>query len=371
MHDDELVAVIIPAFNAAHTLGDTLASVRRQTHRHLEIIVVDDGSHDRTAEIAEAHAAEDGRVRLIRQENGGVARARNAGAAASRAEYLAPVDADDLWHPEKIARQLAALRAAGPEGGYAYTFSRHIDAAGRATHDDGHYIEGAAFLRSILQNFVGNGSTLLIRRVAFESVGGYESALRDQAGWQGCEDYLLQVLIARHWRVVCVPAYLTGYRKLEESMSKARRRTVGSRCAAYDMIARRVPEVPAEILNAARAMTLARTAVRRSLRLQRGALAMLRAAFAADAPTATRESAREVWNIPAVRLARIGARPADDRPHFRDLSPDQPLRVRKPLPLAGRLAALATRDEEFFVPARPPLVPPLTPETPHRHERRV
>jgi hypothetical protein len=367
MHDDELVSVIIPAFNAAPTIGETLDSVRGQTHRHLEIIVVDDGSHDRTAEIAEAHAAEDGRVRLIRQENGGVARARNAGAAASRAAYLAPVDADDLWHPDKIARQLAALRAAGPEAGYAYTFSRHIDAASQATHDDGHHIEGAAFLRLILHNFVGNGSSLLIRRVAFDAVGGYEAALREEAGHQGCEDYLLQVLIARHWRVVCVPAYLTGYRKQEESMSSARRRTVDSRCAAYEMIARRVPEVPVEILNAARAKTLAQIAVWRGLRLQNGALGMLRAAFAADARTAARVSARTVWNIPAVRLARIGGRPACAKPNFRNLDPDQPLRVRKPLPLARRLAALAGRDEDFFVPARPPLAPSAE----HRHERRI
>ena len=366
MHEDELVSVIIPAFNAASTLGDTLESVRSQTHRRLEIIVVDDGSHDRTADIAEAHAAEDGRVRLIRQENGGVARARNAGAAASRADYLAPVDADDLWHPDKIARQLAALHAAGPEAGYAYTFSRHIDAAGRVTHDDGHHVEGAAFLRSILQNHVGNGSTLLIRRMAFDSVGGYDPALRD-AGLQGSEDYLLQVLIARHWRIVCVPAYLTGYRKLEGAMSHDRLRMMRSRCAAYDTLARRVPEVPAKILNAARAKTFAQNAVTRGLRLKRGTLGLLRAAFAADVPTATRESARQVWNIPAVRLARIGARPAGERPQFRDLAPDQPLGVRKPLPLARRLAALAACDEDFFVPADTSLAPLAR----HRHERRV
>jgi hypothetical protein len=366
MHEDDLVSVIIPAFNAASTLGDTLESVRGQTHRRLEIIVVDDGSHDRTAEIAEAHAAEDGRIRLIRQENGGVARARNTGAAASRADYLAPVDADDLWHPEKIARQLAALRAAGPEAGYAYTFSRHVDDAGRVTHDDGHYIEGAVFLRSILQNHIGNGSTLLIRREAFESVGGYDPVLRD-TGLQGSEDYLLQVLIARHWRVVCVPAYLTGYRVVAGTMSHNRLRMMRSRCAAYDTIAQRVPEVPAEILNAARAKTLAQNAVSHSLRLKLGSLGMLRAAFAADLRTAARETALHFWNIPAFRLARIGAQAPNARPHFRELSPDEPFRARKPLPLAGRLAALASRDEAFFVSPNTSVTPPV----PHRLGRRV
>ena len=364
MYDDELVSVIIPAFNAAHTLGDTLDSVRRQTHRHLEIIVVDDGSHDRTAEIAEAYAAADGRIRLIQKENGGVARARNAGAAASRADYLAPVDADDLWHPEKIARQLAALRAAGPEAGYAYTYYRHIDTADRVIRDGGSRVEGAAFLRSILGNFVSNGSSLLIRRAAFDSIGGYDSALRD-AGLQGCEDYLLQMLIARHWRVVCVPAYLTGYRKLEGTMSNDRLRMTRSHCAAFDTVARRVPEAPAEILNATRAKTLARNAVLLSPRMKREALGMLRTAFAADARTAAWASTREIVRLLKRRFERTGPRAAGERPHFSDLAPDQPLKARKPARRTARMAALAARDEDFFVPA--PLVSPAC----HRHERRV
>ena len=366
MHNDDLVSVIIPAFNAAPTLGDTLDSVRRQTHRRLEIIVVDDGSHDRTAEIAEAHAAEDGRVRLIRQENGGVARARNAGAAASRADYLAPVDADDLWHPDKIARQFAALRAAGPEAGYAYTFYRHVDTTGRVIQDGGSRIEGAAFLRSILENFVNNGSSLLIRRTAFDSIGGYDPTLRD-SGLQGCEDYLLQMLLARHWRVVCVPAYLTGYRIVEGTMSGDRLRMTRSHCAAFDTVARRMPETPAEILNATRAKTLARNAVLLSPRMKREAFGMLRAAFATDARTATWASTREILRILKRRFARTGPQPDSERPHFRDLAPDQLLKAPKPARLSARMATLAARDEDFFVPASTPLAPPA----PHRHEQRA
>jgi hypothetical protein len=384
MHDDDLVSVIIPAYNAASTLGETLDSVRRQTHRRLEVIVVDDGSQDRTAEIAEAHAAEDGRIRLIRKENGGVARARNAGATASRADYLAPVDADDLWHPEKIARQLAALRAAGPEAGYAYTYCRHIDGASRVIQDAGGRTEGAAFLRSVLGNFVGNGSSLLIRRVAFDSVGGYDPSLRD-AGLQGCEDYLLQMLIARHWRIVCVPAYLTGYRRAEGTMSDDRLRMTRSQCAAFDMVARRVPEAPADILNATRAKTLARTGMRLGPRRKREALGLLRAAFAAEAHTATWVIARETWRILKSQFARLGPKPADAQPHFIDLAPDQPLHAPKPATRVRRtatlpvrrisrlirpsgmkcMAALAARDEEFFVPAPPPIVPLAG----YRHER--
>jgi hypothetical protein len=379
MHDDDLVSVIIPAYNAASTLGETLDSVRRQTHRRLEIIVVDDGSQDRTAEIAEAHAAEDGRIRLIRKENGGVARARNAGAAASRADYLAPVDADDLWHPDKIARQLAALHAAGPEAGYAYTLCRHIDEAGRVIRDAGSRTDGAAFLRSVLGNFVGNGSSLLIRRVAFESVAGYDPGLRD-AGLQGCEDYLLQMLIARHWRVVCVPAYLTGYRRLDGGMSYDRVRMARSQCAAFDIVARRVPEAPAEVLNATRAKTLARSALRLGPRKRREALGLLRAAFGADGRTAAWVMVREAWST----LSRTGPPPMGERPRFEGLDPDQPIRASKPakrgeqmtalparrisrLLLRSGLKSIAARDEEFFVSAGPPLAPLAG----HPHERRA
>ncbi len=353
MHTDELVSVIVPAYNAARTLGDTLDSIRRQTHPHLEIIVVDDGSRDRTAAVAEAHAAEDERIRLVRQENGGVARARNAGAAASRGAYIAPVDADDLWHPDKIARQLTALRAAGPGAGYAYTYFRRIDADGRVIHSAGHRIEGAAFLRSILLNFVGNGSALLIQRAAFESVGGYDPALHD-AGLQGCEDYLLQMRIARHWRVVCVAEYLTGYRTVEGAMSADRLRMAHSQCAAFDTLARQEPDAPAELLAAARALTLAQIGVRLGIRLQRGARGVLGAAIANDAHTAARiiarEAIRDARGIIARRVARLFPRPARFRPRFADLAPDQRPHTSDPPPLAGHIAALAVHEETFFTP---------------------
>ena len=90
MYNDEPFSVIISAFNAAHTLGETLDSVRSETHRRLEIIVVDDGSHDRAAEIAEVHAAEDGRIRLIRKEKPARLTARMAALAALDEDFFVP-----------------------------------------------------------------------------------------------------------------------------------------------------------------------------------------------------------------------------------------------------------------------------------------
>lgn len=97
-----LVSVVIPVFNGARFLGPTLASVSAQTFPDLEVIVVDDGSSDGSGEIAVAAGA-----MVIRQENRGVSAARNAALQKVRGEFIAFLDADDLWHPEKIERQLS------------------------------------------------------------------------------------------------------------------------------------------------------------------------------------------------------------------------------------------------------------------------
>src|SRR4029450_365704 len=108
MTDDcPLISVIVPAFNAAATIQDSLHSISQQTYRNLEIIVVDDGSTDDTAAVARRHSLGDRRFRIVAQRNGGVASARNAGLQASRGAFIAFIDADDLWHPTKIAKQIA------------------------------------------------------------------------------------------------------------------------------------------------------------------------------------------------------------------------------------------------------------------------
>ncbi|HEX8206072.1 MAG TPA: glycosyltransferase [Solirubrobacteraceae bacterium] len=108
-----LVSVVVPVFNGERFLAETLESALAQDHEPVEVIVVDDGSTDGSAEVAARYP-----VTVLRQENAGVAAARNAGAAAAKGELLAFLDQDDLWHPEKLSRQVAAL-AARPELGYA------------------------------------------------------------------------------------------------------------------------------------------------------------------------------------------------------------------------------------------------------------
>ena len=94
-----LVTAIVPAFNAAETIGETLESIARQSYRNLEILIIDDGSTDDTRRLALGFCASEGRARLLQQANGGVAAARNAGLTAATGRFVAPIDADDLWHP--------------------------------------------------------------------------------------------------------------------------------------------------------------------------------------------------------------------------------------------------------------------------------
>ncbi len=110
----DLVSVIMPVYNAEAWLRRAVDSVLQQSHRNLELIVVDDGSADSSAAMLEALACVDSRMRVQRQMvNGGVADARNAGVAMARGDYVAFLDADDWWHPAKLERQLTSLRRSG------------------------------------------------------------------------------------------------------------------------------------------------------------------------------------------------------------------------------------------------------------------
>lgn len=213
------IAVVVPMFNAERTIGATLTSIRRQTHQALDIIVVDDGSSDNSASIVATHANQDRRIRILRQTNSGVAVARNTGAATTDAEYLAFVDADDLWAPTKIALQWQALESGGPSAGLAYCWFALIDEDSRVfSLDNRPTAEGSVLQRMCRNNFVGNGSSMLMRRSAFEKAGQFDPSLRERKA-QGCEDMLICLRIAENYEFRVVPQHLVGYRVTNTNMS--------------------------------------------------------------------------------------------------------------------------------------------------------
>ncbi len=240
---EQLVSVVIPAYNAEETLDETLCSVRAQTHGNLEIIIVDDGSTDTTCALAERHAAADPRVQLLHQPNSGVAAARNAGWQQARSAFIAFLDADDLWASTKIERQLQALQAAGPRAGLAYAWTVQIDPGGFMGRCYGGIHHQGDVLSELLRgNFLCCGSNALTRREALMDAEGFDSRLRD-AGFEGCEDWLLHCRIAETYAFVRVPEYLVGYRFLHNSMSSNKQRMLRSQMLACRQIAARRPDL--------------------------------------------------------------------------------------------------------------------------------
>src|SRR4030095_3800149 len=152
-----LVSVVVPAFNTANTISETLHTISRQTYSALEIVVVDDGSAAGTAGIAGGHGAP--LLRVVTKANGGVASARNAGIRSSAGEFVAFIDADDLWHPTKIAKQMRVLLAGGDDMALVYAPFRLIDADGRVLASPRKYgVNGWVIHRHFHSNLVGNGS---------------------------------------------------------------------------------------------------------------------------------------------------------------------------------------------------------------------
>lgn len=237
-----LVSVVVPAFDAEATLRETVESALAQSHRNLEVLIVDDGSRDRTPAMAQELAGRDPRVRLLRQNNLGPAAARNRAIARARGELIATLDADDLWHPQKIAKQVGAIQEWGDRCALVYTWIALLDARGRF---NGRYMtasdSGSIYPMLLLYNIVGTPSSALMRRDCVLRAGGFDDKLR------GPEDLMLFLSLAERHDVAVIPQLLTGYRVVPGSVShdfRAMRR-------AYDQVmtaARsRHPELPASL----------------------------------------------------------------------------------------------------------------------------
>ena len=213
LHD--LISVVIPAHNVEPFIRKTLLSVLDQTYRKIEVIVADDGSTDQTASIVRQIADNDPRVILIQTENRGVSVARNLAIRRAKGAFIAPIDGDDIWHKEKLARQLATMQASRPEIGVVYSWSVGIDEHDRVilpTWNNSTAV-GDVLRDIVVSGIAGNGSTPLIRRECIEAVGGYDETLAL------CEDWKCYTALAGLCEFAVVPEYLTGYRFRADSAS--------------------------------------------------------------------------------------------------------------------------------------------------------
>lgn len=205
------ISVVIPAYNAELTIKETIQSVQQQTFSDFELIVINDGSTDRTLEILQS--IKEPRLRIFSYENGGLPVARNRGISNATGEFIAFLDADDLWTPDKLELQLAALQQ-HPEAGVAYSWTYYIDEQGKSLFPGIRiFYEGNVHADLLLRNFLLNGSNPLIRKQAIESVGKFDPTLKSGEDW----DFYLR--LAASWLFVVVPSYQIFYRQSSSSMS--------------------------------------------------------------------------------------------------------------------------------------------------------
>jgi glycosyltransferase involved in cell wall biosynthesis len=198
------ISVIIPAYNYARYLSEAIDSVFAQTYPALEVIVVDDGSTDDTPAVLAAYGD---RIRAIRQQNQGVSAARNTGIAAARGEYVAFLDADDLWQPAKLEAQMARFDA-DPNFGLVYCGAESFDAEGQTLHVLRDGIEGRVAINMLRHEPViaAPGSNIIAPRRVAEEIGGFDTRMI------GSEDWDFSYRVASRYAIGFAGEVLVRYR---------------------------------------------------------------------------------------------------------------------------------------------------------------
>jgi hypothetical protein len=208
--DRALVSVIIPCFNQAPFLGEAITSVLAQTYPYFELIVVDDGSTDKTADVATAYPG----VRCIRQANQGLAAARNTGLRGSQGAYLVFLDADDRLLPQALEAGIRHVQTV-PDCAFVAGHFRYINSDGSRSKEDAQEpIAPDPYLAFLQGNYVAMHAAVMYRRVALEAVGGFNPSLA------ACEDYDLYLRLAREFPVVRYDEVVAEYRQHTGNMSR-------------------------------------------------------------------------------------------------------------------------------------------------------
>ncbi len=207
------ISVVIPAYNAERTILETIASVQQQTFSDFELIVINDGSIDRTLELL--NSVEDSRLNIFSYSNGGLPTARNRGISRASGEFIAFLDADDLWTPDKLELQVEALQQ-HPDAGVAYSWTSFMEEKeGSLSFKpcEPVFFQGNVYANLLVGDFIYNGSNTLIRKQAIESTGEFEPTLKS------CEDWDYWLRLAARWHFVVVPKYQILYRRSSGAMS--------------------------------------------------------------------------------------------------------------------------------------------------------
>lgn len=208
------VSVIIPTYNRANLVGKAIKSVLSQTYQDFEIIVIDDGSTDNTEEVIRSF--KDKKVKYIKKykKNKGISVARNIGIKMARGKYIALLDSDDEWLPEKLDKQSKVLQSESPEVGVVCSWSYNID-------EKGNYIskrclpkKGGYIYEDLLSTNPISVPTVLIRKECFNRVGLFDDLLNAQEDWD------MWIRIAKYYRFALIKVPLVKYRLHSNQISK-------------------------------------------------------------------------------------------------------------------------------------------------------
>ncbi|WP_283403315.1 glycosyltransferase family A protein [Halorubrum sp. DM2] len=205
------VSIIIPVYNQPDLLADALDSIYRQTIDNYEVIVIDDNSDVDYGPIIDSY---DSRVTLVvHDENKGAAEARNTGIDAAKSDFLAFLDADDLWRPTKLAKQLSVFQRGSEKLGLVYTgyVQQNIDETNKRVLPEA---SGEIYISQLERDQLHPTSTVMLKRECLEQVGGFDSSLPSR------QDYDLWIRITERFEVDYVDEILVEKREQEDSISK-------------------------------------------------------------------------------------------------------------------------------------------------------
>jgi glycosyltransferase involved in cell wall biosynthesis len=307
-----LVSVIIPVYQSAATVAESLQSVIDQTYSHLEILVVDDGSMDQSISICEQF--DDSRIRILHQQNRGLAGARNTGIRQAHGEFLGFLDSDDLWLPTKVERHVAHLQAR-PEVGVSFSRSGFIDESSKPI---GIYqmpkLQDITPEMVFCRNPIGKGSAVVIRRDVFAAIrfeanlyGEVEDFFFDDSFRQSEDiECWLRIALQTQWRIEGIPEALTLYRISDGGLSA----NLMKQYASWERVLLKTkashPDFIAQWGSRARAYQL-RYLARRATRQRDGALAvrLLHQSLATDWRVLLEEPRRTLITLLAAYLLRL------------------------------------------------------------------
>lgn len=265
------MSVVMPVYNVEAYIAEAIQSVLDQTFEDFELIIVDDGGQDGSIDIARNF--DDPRIRIVPQENRGLAGARNTGIAEAQAPYIALLDSDDRWHPDKLMLHFVHLQA-NPHIGVSYAGSRMIDEHGAAMSVAMRPKLTDVTARDILcRNPIGNGSAPVLRRTALDRAAFPHPQERTRICWfdesfRQSEDIELWVRLASLHDVSFegIEGLLTDYRIIGGALSANVVKQYLSWSRMLDIARENAPELVAEHGDAARAYQL-RYLARRSVQL--------------------------------------------------------------------------------------------------------